>query len=182
MNTRGARGCGNRGDRDQAPRPRASPSGTLGLGRDESPGRELHVTGSQAGPSCRDKGLIGVQTENSGGTADGALFTHWGPGKTSQGREEVTWDLGGPPSRPISSFSPRARAGLVLRPLGEAFQAAPAALFVPPLDSNCAPTCLLQLPPTTCSPCTHTTLALCVHELTQSSQPALLLLFTPFYS
>lgn len=52
-------------------RPRVPEAHTQGhSGQDESPGMELTVTDSQSGQSQRDKGLIRVQTENSGGTAD----------------------------------------------------------------------------------------------------------------
>lgn len=54
---------GNPGRPRPGTSPRASRSGTLSPGQDECPGMELNVTGSQAGPSWRDKGLIRVQTD-----------------------------------------------------------------------------------------------------------------------
>lgn len=45
------RTVGIKDDRDQAPCPTTSHSGTLGPGQDERPGMELNVTGSQAGQS-----------------------------------------------------------------------------------------------------------------------------------
>lgn len=42
---------GIKDNRDQAPCPTTSHSGTLGPGQDERPGMELNVTGSQAGQS-----------------------------------------------------------------------------------------------------------------------------------
>lgn len=54
---------GTKDDRDQAPRPRTSHSGTLA--QDESPGMEVNVTVSQAGQSHEDKGLIGDQTRTA---------------------------------------------------------------------------------------------------------------------
>lgn len=81
-------------------------------GQDESPGLELNVTGSQAGQSHGDKGLIRAQTENSGRTAD------WGFVPKLE-----TWeDLTGWRSRsyrtlgPLSSLRPEAGAGPSLQP------------------------------------------------------------------
>lgn len=73
-------------------------------GQDESPGVEVNVTGSQAGQSHGDKGLIRVQTE--------ALFQSWRPGRTSQSGgagPAGPWDPSAAsvqtPERPLSAAS-----------------------------------------------------------------------------
>lgn len=132
----GTRDCGNQGRQRPGPMSQNLTLRDTPAGQDERPGMELNVTGSQAGQSRRDKGLIRVQTENRGRTAGGGFVPTLGTwedpagwGRRSHGTLERCNSAHQQPQ-------PRSQS----RPLSAASLEAQVVLFAPPLGSYCAST------------------------------------------
>lgn len=127
-------------------------------GQDESPGVEVNVTGSQAGQSHGDKGLIRAQTENSRPRLCSKAGDLGGPHRVE---EQVLQDLGAP-----QQPQPRRQRGPFLQPPWGSLRGHPGScicsspglllnIYFPPTASN---------RPIKCLPLART-------ALIQSSQP-----------